>query len=191
MIDATALDQDARDRIVRGGLDEGLFVEAGAGTGKTTQLVGRVVALVVDRGVPLREIAAITFTEAAASELRDRTREELERRAATDDDPDVRQRCVDALADADVAAIGTLHSFAQRLLGEHPVEVGLPPRVEVLDEVRSAIEFQTRWDRFVNELFADPRYTAILVRAVLLDVYVDRLHGPSLRDVAVVFGESW
>ena len=190
MTDATVLDEQARDLIVRGGLDEGLFVEAGAGTGKTTQLVGRVVALVVDRGIPLREIAAITFTEAAASELRDRIREELERRAVTDPDPEIRERCAVALADADVAAIGTLHSFAQRLLGEHPVEVGIPPRVEVLDEVRSQLEFGARWSRFVDELFADPAYVPILTRAALIGVKVES-RGPSLRDVAVIFGESW
>ena len=56
-------DAAARSRITRDGLDELLFVEAGAGTGKTKQLVDRVVALVLDRGVPMRDIAAVTFTE--------------------------------------------------------------------------------------------------------------------------------
>ena len=63
---AVLVDDDARRRITTTGLDELLFVEAGAGTGKTKQLVDRVVALVLDRGAPMREIAAITFTEAAA-----------------------------------------------------------------------------------------------------------------------------
>ena len=190
-MDATALDLEARDRIVRTGLDDGLFVEAGAGTGKTTQLVGRVVSLVVDLGIPLREVAAITFTEAAASELRDRIREELERRAVEDDDAEVRERCTVALADADIAAIGTLHSFAQRLLGEHPVEVGLPPRVEVLDEIRSQLEFEKRWATFVDQLYDDPAHRAIVVRSILLGVHIERTFGASLRDVAVIFGESW
>ena len=61
-------DQAPRDRIARS-LDENLFVEAGAGTGKTTALVGRMVALVVDEGIAVEEIAAITFTEKAAAEL--------------------------------------------------------------------------------------------------------------------------
>ena len=74
------VDDAARARISRDGLDELLFVEAGAGTGKTKQLVDRVVALVLDRAIPMREIAAITFTEAAASELRSRVREAFERR---------------------------------------------------------------------------------------------------------------
>ena len=66
-------DQEARDRI-GGSLDENLFIEAGAGTGKTTALVGRMVALVVDEGVAVEGIAAITFTERAAAELGDRFR---------------------------------------------------------------------------------------------------------------------
>ena len=61
-------DQPARNQIALS-LEENLFVEAGAGTGKTTALVGRMVALVVDEGVAVEELAAITFTEKAAAEL--------------------------------------------------------------------------------------------------------------------------
>ena len=61
---------------IRTDLDATLFVEAGAGTGKTQALVDRVVALVID-DVPMPAIAAITFTEKAAAELRDRVRREL------------------------------------------------------------------------------------------------------------------
>lgn len=189
--DAIAADQWARDRITLHGLDEGLFVEAGAGTGKTTQLVGRLLGLVVERGVLLREIAAITFTEAAAVELRDRVRERLERRAATDPDQDVRDRCHAALADADIAAISTLHSFAQRILSEHPIEGGLPPRVEVLDEVRSQLEFERRWEEFVDRLLVDPANEPALTRAVTLGIRIDGGRAASLRDVAVIFGENW
>ena len=69
----TPHDEDARRRI-REALDETLFVEAGAGTGKTTSLVDRVVGLVSSGRAALGSIAAITFTEAAAAELRDRVR---------------------------------------------------------------------------------------------------------------------
>ena len=77
--EAALVDGAVRRRIALVGLDELLFVEAGAGTGKTKQLVDRVVSLVLRRGVAMREIAAITFTEAAASELRSRIREAFER----------------------------------------------------------------------------------------------------------------
>ena len=70
-------DKAQRDRI-RESLDETLFVEAGAGTGKTTSLVDRVVKLVSSGATTLDRIAAITFTNAAAAELRDRVRQALE-----------------------------------------------------------------------------------------------------------------
>ena len=74
-------DAPARDRI-RTALDETLFVEAGAGSGKTSALVDRVMALVIDGDLPLATIAAITFTEKAATELRDRIRVALDARFA-------------------------------------------------------------------------------------------------------------
>jgi len=62
-------DQDQRDRITSS-LDETLFVEAGAGTGKTEALVSRIVALITTGRATISGIAAITFTELAAAELR-------------------------------------------------------------------------------------------------------------------------
>ena len=136
------VDEDVRRLITTDGLDALLFVEAGAGTGKTKQLVDRVVSLVLTRDVPMREIAAITFTEAAASELASRVREAFERVVHSPDSAvEDRSRADAALADLDSAAIGTVHAFAQRILSEHPVEAGLPPTVEVLDEVESLLEF--------------------------------------------------
>lgn len=123
---ATLGDADARRRITDH-LDETLFVEAGAGSGKTKSLVDRVVALALS-GIPLREVAAVTFTEKAAAELRDRLRVAFEsRRAAAPPGSTDAGRATEALDDLDTAAIGTLHSFAQRILAEHPIEAGLPP----------------------------------------------------------------
>ena len=82
-----------------------------------------------------RNLAAITFTEKAGAELRDRVRRALQERGRRRRRPRGASACRAALAQLDGAAIGTLHSFAQRLLSEHPVEARLPPKVEVLDEV--------------------------------------------------------
>ncbi len=72
-------DAEAREAITAR-LADNLFVEAGAGTGKTQSLVDRVVCLVAE-GTSLSQVAAITFTDAAAAELRERIRRELERAA--------------------------------------------------------------------------------------------------------------
>ena len=78
-------DEQAR-RIICEALAETLFVEAGAGTGKTRALVDRIVAL-VRSGVPIDRIAAITFTERAAAELRERVRNGLEDELSESGDP--------------------------------------------------------------------------------------------------------
>jgi ATP-dependent helicase/nuclease subunit A len=63
-------------------LDTTLMAEAGAGSGKTTSIVGRMIALVRTRKAQARDIAAITFTNKAASELMGRFRTKLEQECA-------------------------------------------------------------------------------------------------------------
>ncbi len=176
-------DQAARDRIERD-LASTLFVEAGAGSGKTTALVGRVVALVTSGEVELRQIAAITFTEKAGAELRDRVRRKLQETAEAEGP--AAERCRAALAQLDSAAIGTLHAFAQRLLSEHPVEARLPPKVEVLDEVSSAVAFDRRWARVLDQLLDDPT----LERTILL-LHSAGVDPGKLRSLALAFERSW
>ncbi len=170
-------------------LDRTLFVEAGAGSGKTRSLIDRVVATVLaeDPAVPLRHIAAVTFTEKAGAELRDRLRGAFEDAlAAADVDSERAQRAAEALDDLDAAAIGTLHSFAQRILGEHPVEAGLPPLIEVLDEVASGVTFDDRWIALRAELLDD----ASMAPALLLAM-AGRMRLDDLRSMARAFTDDW
>ena len=185
MADAPLADGAARTRIA-GDLDTTMFVGAGAGSGKTTELVNRVVALVTSGAAPLESVAAITFTEKAGAELRDRIRRRLEEEAAADAPRVVATRCRDALDQLDGAAIGTLHAFAHRVLAEHPVEAGLPPPVEVLDEVTSGVEFDRRWRAFRDDLLEDPA----LERTILLLVASGVPHH-AMRALAVAFDENW
>ena len=188
------VDAKERFRIEHEGLGDTLFVEAGAGTGKTHELVERVVNLVVEAGVPLRTIAAITFTEAAAAELRDRVREAFEQRLTRSDvGDDERAACGAAMADIDQAAIGTLHGFCLRILSEHPLDVDLPPRVEILDEVASQLAFQERWDGFVDALYEDPETEELVLRAWALGIEIEAAGKgkASFKDVAAVFEDSW
>ncbi|HSL72962.1 MAG TPA: UvrD-helicase domain-containing protein [Ilumatobacteraceae bacterium] len=149
MIDETTPltpDEPARHRI-RHDLDTTLFVEAGAGAGKTSSLVARIVNL-VRSGVPITGIAAITFTDKAAAELRSRTRASLQL--------DAGPAASDALDRLDHAPIGTLHSFARRILFDFPIEAGLPPGFSVLDELESSLAFEERWDDLLDRLLDDP-----------------------------------
>ncbi len=143
-------DQAARDRAVHG-RGENLWIEAGAGTGKTTLLVERILALLTDEAAPLRlsRLAAITFTEKAAGELKVKIRQEIEQRLHAGPDAPIRQRLVTALEELETAAIGTLHAFARQLLLELPVEAGVDPHGAVMDEK----EFGEFLERTYDEWF--------------------------------------
>ena len=155
-----------------------LFVEAGAGTGKTRALVDRVERLVLQDGVPMETVAMITFTDKAATELRDRVRERFEK----SDDP----LASAAIQQLDGAAVGTLHSFAQRILAEHPVEAGLPPGIEVLDEIGSQVEFEHQWQQFLDELLEDRS-----VGPSLLSLEVAGVRLEHLRSLALQLSDNW
>ena len=142
-------------------LDETLFVEASAGTGKTTSLVERMVNLVVTGRTTLDRIAAITFTEAAAAELRDRVRQRLEEAAVDEARPESEQElCRQGVSDLDQATIRTLHSFAAQLLHERPLEAGLPPGFDTSDEIVAGIKFDEAWNEWLDSVLDDNSVTA-------------------------------
>jgi ATP-dependent exoDNAse (exonuclease V) beta subunit len=161
-------DQPARERI-RNDLEHTLDVVAGAGTGKTHELVERVVRLL--ERTPVHDLAVITFTTAAASELQERVRERVEELARTEpgDGPYTR-----ALAGLDDAAISTLHAFAQRILTDHPLEASLPPGFEVLDPIQESVAFEEWWQSTLDRLFDDPRSADSLLRLGALGVKTNR-----------------
>src|SRR5262245_50869668 len=108
-------DEEAR-RKIREDLDSTLIVEAAAGTGKTTELVHRIVAVLRAGKTELDRIAAVTFTEKAAGEMKLRLRTGIER-ARTDAVATSieRQRLDSALAHLEVARIGTIHALCADL----------------------------------------------------------------------------
>ncbi|MEE2768196.1 MAG: UvrD-helicase domain-containing protein [Actinomycetota bacterium] len=178
MIEPTVpIDQAARDRIASD-LAATLFVEAGAGAGKTSALVNRIVSLVLS-GVPIEHIAAITFTDRAATELRDRVRRDLEELTA--EEGVEAEFAAQSLVELDGAALCTLHAFAQRILVEHPIEAGLPPAVETMDDVSSLIEFDGRWAEVVDALLGDPKQSFAMLVAFELGVSLHRLRGIAHR----------
>lgn len=149
-------DQTDRDRILTD-LDTTLLVEAGAGSGKTTSLVGRLLAL-IESGVRVDQIAAITFTNKAADEMKERFRLALEKEYRKSvDDPIARERFSVALGNLDLIFIGTIHSFCGSLLRERPIEAGLDPSFEEMDE-ESNKGFRARcWDDYMANLDGEER----------------------------------
>ncbi|MDE2903076.1 MAG: UvrD-helicase domain-containing protein [Chloroflexota bacterium] len=153
-MEAQLSDWEDRARIERA-LQETLFVEAGAGTGKTHQLVERMVNLIATGRVRGAGVAAITFTEKAAAELRDRVLERLEEESEVKDDLERMKRCQAALEELDGAAIETIHAFAARVLSLFPLEAGLPPGFEIADDTESRIELADRWHEALDAMLED------------------------------------
>lgn len=136
-------------------LGESCWVEAGAGTGKTTLLIGRLLNLVLSGSAGLEEIAAITFTEKAAAELKLRLREELEERLSASAEASERLKLHKALGEIEYGAITTIHSFAAVLLRERPVEAGIDPGFEVIDSGALQELLEQAWESwFGDELLA-------------------------------------
>jgi ATP-dependent exoDNAse (exonuclease V) beta subunit len=146
-------DQAGRGRIVSD-LDHTLIVEAAAGTGKTTELVKRIVA-VVAAGTTLEKIVAVTFTERAAGELKLRVREQIERRRDTADAAE-RARLDAALEKLEEARISTIHSFCRDLLLERPVEAGIDPLFEVAPQDEADAMLRAAFDRWFEEALRAP-----------------------------------
>ena len=180
------VDQEHRLRIAES-LDENLFVEAGAGTGKTTSLVARIVSLITSGRATVDGIAAITFTEAAASELQERVRTVLEETSGSDKlESSSKDLCFSALQSMDRANIQTLHSFAGSLLRERPLEAGLPPNFETADSIKAEIDFDERWERWLDEVVDSPEVAPDLLIALSLGLRVG-----NLREVAESFHENY
>ena len=135
-----APDHAARERVIAERA-RNVLLDAGAGGGKTSLLVARLLDLVApaDSALPalaLDRIAAVTFTRRAAGELSTRIRESL--LALLAEEPPETHRAAqarDALTALDTAAIGTIHSVADRLLRRYPLEAGLSPAYELRDDI--------------------------------------------------------
>lgn len=150
-MDSLTKDTVSRNRIVTE-IDKNFFVEAGAGSGKTTMLVNRMVAM-VENGLDISRICAITFTKAAANEFYERFQKILIERSNPDykwedkghagqlpEPNDVtRERCAKALKDIDLCFMGTIDSFCNMVLSEHPTEAGILSDSKLIsdDDMRS------------------------------------------------------
>lgn len=161
-------------------LDRTLLVEAGAGSGKTSVLAGRVAALLA-KGVEPRHIAAITFTELAAGELRARVVAFVEELAEGNVLPDLRpgfgpdgptpeQRryLVKARSMLDELTCTTIHGFCQRLLRPYPAEARMDPGAAVTDRDEADALRGEVLEEWLRERLSAPRGPDDLVAALFL-----------------------
>jgi ATP-dependent exoDNAse (exonuclease V) beta subunit len=144
-------------------LDQSWVVEASAGTGKTTELVDRVVDAIA-HGTPVETIAAVTFTHAAAGNMKLRVRQKLEERRRDESAPEVCARLADAARGLDRAFIGTIHAFCAQLLRRRPVEARVDPVFQELAQPDALRVFGRVFRRWMEQRLASP--SPAITRAV-------------------------
>ena len=186
---ANLVDQDARARALRDDTSN-LVIEAGAGTGKTALMAGRIVRLLAD-GHPPASLAAITFTELAAGELQQRVArfvgdvlaDDLPEAlvAAFDDGPTATQ--CDALAAAqealDQLTCTTIHGFCKQLIRPYPVEAQTDPGARMVEPAAAALvhgELRDEWlrERLSGEAERDDVLAQMLLRDT--DAAIKNIH---------------
>ncbi len=162
-----------------------LLVSAAAGAGKTAVLVERVIRLVLGGSTSVDELLVVTFTEAAAAEMRDRVARALRERLEALDEasaPDQAARLRLQLALLGRASISTLHSFCLSVCRRYFYRLGLDPAFEVLAEEEAELLRSEVLDEVLEELYdrGDPGFTG-LVEAYGTERGDDRLREVVLR----------
>jgi ATP-dependent helicase/nuclease subunit A len=160
---------DAARRLIAEELGTTMLVEAAAGTGKTTCLVGRMAALVATGAARVENLSAVTFTIRAAAQLSQRFQNELESRRRSERDAGRRRNLDAALSALESCFVGTIHALCARLLRERPVEAGVDPAFREMDEPEDHVAREEAWRRHVQSLFVAndpviPRLSALGVR---------------------------
>lgn len=140
-------DQISREKI-RNDIYTNFFVEAGAGSGKTTVLVDRMVAM-VEGGIDISKICAITFTKAAAGEFYARFQKKL----AESKTENARR----ALKDIDLCFMGTIDSFCNMVLSEHPAAAGIPSNAVVAEQQEMDALYLREYSRILQGESGDNR----------------------------------
>ncbi|MEQ1908077.1 MAG: UvrD-helicase domain-containing protein [Vicinamibacterales bacterium] len=153
--DVPLRDQLDRD-LIRNELDDTIVVEAAAGTGKTTELVHRILRVLATGRARIEQIVAVTFTEKAAGELKLRIRKELESLRQRASAPTERANLTDAIQRLEEAHVSTIHGFCADLLRERPVEAGIDPVFEVLTEPKANRIFDDAFHLWLHESLEDP-----------------------------------
>ncbi len=158
-----ALPDAAERRRIETELDRTLLVEAGAGSGKTTSLVARMIALLASGKASPESLVAVTFTRKAASQLRQKFQEKLEERLRDEADGVVRARLDAAQKGLDLVRVGTIHSFCASLLRERPVEAGIDLGLSDVKLQEAALFQHVAWREWIAACSDedDPRLAAL------------------------------
>ena len=168
-------DTAARNRI-RTSLDESLIVEASAGTGKTSEMVRRIVAVLEKGLTEIQHVAAVTFTRKAAGELKLRLRQELDRARSNTSGPAEAAHLEDALERLEEARVGTIHSFCAEILRERPVEAVIDTAFQELSDYEARRIYGEAFRAWIEQRLGEqsPGLRRCLVRLARADSWDTR-----------------
>lgn len=153
---------DIKEReIIVNELNKNIFVEAGAGSGKTRSLVERMV-MMVRKGIDVSQICAITFTKAAATEFYNRFETMLSNTINSKDvNDEEKERCKKALLNIDLCFMGTIDSFCNMILSENPIEAGIPLNSSIVEEEEYKFLLADEYNNIINNI-SDQKQEEIL-----------------------------
>lgn len=184
-------------------LTSNMIVSAGAGSGKTTALIERLITL-IRFGVPVNELVAITFTKKAAGELQERffsglmkARDVIAKRIETGSSQEASlwsmeaERIEIAVQRSEDAFVGTIHSFCARLLRFHPVAAGIPPDFKQVDDADEQMMRKTFWYQALRENTANGNSDLALLRKMeIADEALFHLFTTCVDNAGVYFPKS-
>ncbi|MEI7648694.1 MAG: UvrD-helicase domain-containing protein, partial [Methanomicrobiales archaeon] len=139
--------------------DRSMVVTAGAGTGKTYVLVQKYIDLLKTRNVTVPQILALTFTDKAAAEMKERIRAEILKKEG----PEWEKASEDFM----IAPVQTFHSFCAQVLREFPIEAGLEPGFAVLDEQQTSRIHSTAYEELIHTRQDGPVNEALVHEALV------------------------
>ena len=180
-------DQAARDKI-KSQLSTNFLVEAGAGSGKTTSLVERMVNLVYTGTAEIQEIVAITFTRKAADELKVRFQAKLEEAWKKEKNLEIQFRLGEALQNIERCFLGTVHAFCAKLLRERPIEANLDLTFKELEEADDLEILEEAWQLHLQTLMDEKPYSMEIIEE--LGITVDNLF-PWLKGLKEYSDVDW
>ncbi|MCK1566618.1 UvrD-helicase domain-containing protein [Bradyrhizobium sp. 173] len=164
------------------GIDRSLLIEAGAGSGKTSIMAGRVACLFA-KGISPKHVAAITFTEFAASELRIRIERFVTSLCAGSIPADIetafpegvtethRQNLIRAQQSLDELVCTTIHGFAQALIQPYPAEADIDAGAGIIDPTEGDLAFNERYQGWLRERLSGEQNDDVIAGLVLADEF--------------------
>ena len=153
-------------------IERHIALTAGAGSGKTAVLVNPYIEILIKKNLRVGQVVAITFTEKAAAELRQRILREIENRIS--DGRDV-EKLIEIKGSMISAQISTIHAFCSRILREHPIEANVDIGFRVIDGIEQRISVRSAIKSILETIAEypndDPSYQRL---AILLRIFGEK-----------------